>query len=115
MARLLANGKLDNQLLSEQLPLIGSITSSYRKSTEKLSEREEFDRRRPSLPANFSQERQLGALRHQTSEPLLSQMNQKRELKLSKLFMVGNWAFSNLVLFQNLLCTLPFDEIVQFR
>lgn len=94
VARRSANTKLDNQLLLEQQSFMrGSNTSSH----------EEFERRRPSLPSNSRQRQQFGALRHQKSEPLLCQMNQNRKLNLSKLFTLGNRAFSNLVLFQNLL------------
>jgi len=115
VARLLAEVKLDNQFLLEQKPLRGSSNSSHGNSVDELSQKREFERRRASLPSNSPQEQHPGTLRHQTSEPLLHQMNQNRELKLSKLLIVGNGAFSNLVLFQNLLCTVPLVEIVQFR
>lgn len=102
MARLVADIKLDK---FEQQTFRGSNTSSHG----------EVESRRASLPSNSRQEQQPGALRHQTSEPLLSQMNLNRELKLGKLLIVGNGVFQIWCSFQNLLCTLPLVEIVQFR
>ncbi|XP_020610251.1 uncharacterized protein LOC110048813 isoform X2 [Orbicella faveolata] len=83
LARLLAEFKLDNQLLLEQKPLRGSSNSSHGNSVDELSPKREFERRRASLPSNSPQEQHPGTLRHQTSEPLLHQMNQNRELKLN--------------------------------
>ena len=85
---ILAHMKLNNQQLWEEKPFRVRIASSHEKSTEELSKRVEFERRRFSLPSNTPQQQQLGAigLPHQRSEPLLSQMNQSRKLNLSKLF-----------------------------
>ena len=85
---ILAHMKLNNQQLLEETPFRVRIASSHKKSTEELSKRVEFESRRFSLPSNTPQQEQLGArgLPHQRSEPLLSQMNQRRKLNLSKLY-----------------------------
>lgn len=80
MARLVTNFKLNNQLV--QQPLRWSNISSQGKPTDGFSQREEFEKRRPSLPSCFPKEEQLGTMQHQTSEPLLGKMNQNRALKL---------------------------------
>ena len=86
--------------------------SSPRKSitTNKSPQMEKNQGRPSSFPFNSPQkEQRYGALLHSTSEACLSEKNQNRQLQLGKLLMVnfGNGAFSNLVLFQNILCTVP--------
>ena len=69
-------------LMLRQQPLRANNICPDVKAIDGLSQSETFERRRSSLPSNSPQEEQPGALRHPTSEPLLSQMDQNRELKL---------------------------------
>lgn len=82
-------------------------------TTDKSPQREVNQERRSSFPFNSPQKEQhYGALLHSTSEARLSIMDQNRQLQLGKLLMVnvGKGVFSNLGLFQNILCTVPLVE-----
>ncbi|KAL9989497.1 hypothetical protein ACROYT_G004056 [Oculina patagonica] len=71
------------QLLREGQSLEGSNISYIKgNSMDQFPQRKEFEKRKPSLPSIPSQEEQNAMMQHQTSELLLSQVNQKRKLKL---------------------------------
>lgn len=68
----------------EPLPGNGGIFPPHnvKKSAAPSCKREEFEKRRPSLPSCFPKKEEPPKIEHHTSEPLLSRVEKEKQLKL---------------------------------